>query len=349
MIVFIIIFLLLGLLLLIENKSNKTFICISCFFIIWLIQALRAPGIGCDPFYTYIPHFESQGDVEISNLFITEDNYKFEPGYQICTRLIRLISTDIQTFLALTSLIILAPIAFCFSKLSKNIALSFIIFSGLILYHFSFSGLRQSIALAITLFSTFFIFKRKFLIYLGLILLAFFFHKSAIIFLPAYFLYNVTISRMGILFSALCLIILFISAGGIAEYIRLLVFGADKYAGYLGANVGAFGLTILYILLTVFVLYFSNWKNKHQNFLCWMAIATLMFQPLGLVSQAADRIGYYFLIYFSISIPNTIVDAKLDSSSKKIMKTIFYFAMIVIFCYCNAGGYLDVVPYRFFF
>lgn len=348
MAIFIIMFILLGVMMIPNNSRHKSIIALFCFLLLWIIQALRAPEIGCDPYYTYIPHFMNQGDVDLSNIIQEPDRYKFEPGYHIYTRIIRFLTHSGQMFVTITSFIVIGFITIIFRKYSNNITLSFVIFAGLILYHFSFSGLRQSLALGLTFFSTIYIYKRKLLIFLGLVLLAFTFHKSSIIFLPAYFLFNIHISKKVIIISGLTIAIFFVVAGPVAEYLRFVIFGADKYAGYLGTTVGAFGLTILYILLTVFVLISSNWNDKRQSFLCWMAIMTLMFQPLGMVSQAADRIGYYFLIYFTLSIPNAVERLKVAKSNKHLINFSLYAFMIFFFWYCNGGGYLDVVPYHFY-
>lgn len=348
MAIFIIMFILLGIMMIPELSRHKTKIALLCFLLLWLIQALRALEIGCDSYYAYIPHFINQGDVDVTNIIQSPDRYKFEPGYHIYTRIIRYFSHSSQIFISITSLIIIGLITIVFRKYSKNTPLSFIIFAGLILYHFSFSGLRQSIALAITFFSTIFIYKRKPLIFIGLVLLAFTFHKSSIIFLPAYALYNIHISRKLIIISGITIVIFFAMAGPVAEYVRNIIFGADKYSGYLGANVGAFGLTILYILLTVFILNTSEWNDKHQNFLCWMAIMTLMFQPLGMVSQAADRIGYYFVIYFTLSIPTAVDRLKPTKLNRCVINYSILVFMMFFFWYCNASGYLDVVPYKFY-
>lgn len=348
MAIFIVMFILLGIMMIPSNSRHKSTIALFCFLLLWIIQALRAPEIGCDPYYTYIPHFMNQGDVDLSNVIQEPDRYKFETGYHLYTRIIRLITHSSQLFVALTSFIILGLIAIVFRNYSRNIALTFIIFAGLILYHFTFSGLRQSLAFGITFISTIFIFKRNLLAFVGMILLAFTFHRSAIIFLPSYWLYNVQMSKKIIVISAITIVAFFVLAAPVAEYVRNMIFGEEKYAGYLGDNVGAFGLTILYILLAVFVLVSSDWKNKQENFLCWMAIMTLMFQPLGMVSQAADRIGYYYMIYFTLSIPNAVQGLKIGKSNKYIIDFSLFLFMVFFFWYCNGGGYLDVVPYRFY-
>lgn len=55
---------------------------------------------------------------------------------------------------------------------------------------YALSGIRQGIAISLTLYSIRYIVERKFFIFLSLILLAMFFHKSAIIFFPAYWIRN---------------------------------------------------------------------------------------------------------------------------------------------------------------
>ena len=72
------------------------------------------------------------------------------------------------------------------------------VFSVLIWFSFSFAGIffvRQTIAVALILFSFFYIVERRFWYFFALVIIATLFHKSAIVFLPAYYLFTLNLSK----------------------------------------------------------------------------------------------------------------------------------------------------------
>ena len=86
----------------------------------------------------------------------------------------------------------------CFKKYAKNYYLASILFMALVFF-FSFTYLRQMFAAAIIGLSIKYIIERKFLRFCVILLVAFSFHNSAIIFFPMYFIANKKYSKSKIL------------------------------------------------------------------------------------------------------------------------------------------------------
>ena len=150
-------------------------------------------------------------------------------------------------------------------------------------------------------------------------------------------------------FTLVAVVLLYLFVQPIAEYIRVLLFGATKYSKYISTAGGALGLTMLYLLLTLFIYLLMDRKNQKQTSLFWFAVMVLLFQSLSLLSEAADRVGYYYLIFYCISLPNILEESpKFDITVKRVIALLFYLFFIAFFIYCNAGGYLEVVPYKFY-
>ena len=130
-----------------------------------------------------------------SRLFIA---YHSEFGYVGLNWLIAHITNNRYIFIFCYTICMYAIIIECFKKYAKNYYLASILFMALVFF-FSFTYLRQMFAAAIIGLSIKYIIERKFLRFCVILLVAFSFHNSAIIFFPMYFIANKKYSRSKIL------------------------------------------------------------------------------------------------------------------------------------------------------
>lgn len=234
-----------------KDKRNG-FICIGCFLILWLIQALRDVSIGID-LESYIPFFENSPSRGVFDYY----NNNFEKGYQLFNSLIAIYLTDNpNVFLAIVSTCTLIPVSVIFYRYSRNVFISFTVYSALILYHFSFSGLRQALAIGIIVISYYFIVDRKPLWFTISVILAMFFHSSAVFFIVAYPLCNwIKMSNKQYLFIAIIAIVCLFFLRPLAESLMLVFFPEGRYAGYLSHEV-TMSYNFMILLLVVFLMTF---------------------------------------------------------------------------------------------
>lgn len=130
-----------------------------------------------------------------SRLFIA---YHSEFGYVGLNWLIAHITNNRYIFIFCYTICMYAIIIECFKKYAKNYYLASILFMPLVFF-FSFTYLRQMFAAAIIGLSIKYIIERKFLRFCVILLVAFSFHNSAIIFFPMYFIANKKYSKSKIL------------------------------------------------------------------------------------------------------------------------------------------------------
>lgn len=130
-----------------------------------------------------------------SRLFIA---YHSEFGYVGLNWLIAHITNNRYIFIFSYTICMYAIIIECFKKYAKNYYLASILFMALVFF-FSFTYLRQMFAAAIIGLSIKYIIERKFLRFCVILLVAFSFHNSAIIFFPMYFIANKKYSKSKIL------------------------------------------------------------------------------------------------------------------------------------------------------
>jgi hypothetical protein len=158
------------------NKKAKLplFVLIIIFFI--LLGGLRwQTGGDWGPYYFFFTHF---------NPDILFFRIAFEPGYVGLVALVRYFSTDFTAFLLVFAILTNGLRGPFFYKYTNAVFLALLLYWG---NHMAeFAGVRQALAISICLFAIPSIIKRKFWIFVLIVILAMQIHISAIIFLLAY-------------------------------------------------------------------------------------------------------------------------------------------------------------------
>lgn len=322
-----------------NSKATRNFAWLTGFLILWGIQAVRDVEVGND-LVAYLEYFDHAGD----------SYWNLEPGFQLYNRFINHnITTDPNAFLAIISFCTLLPISLLFRKYSKSVILSYIIFASFILYHFTFSGIRQGLALGIIAVSYFFLTERRPIWFIATVLLASAVHASAIIFLIAYPLCN-NIDMTNKKYAGAFIIGIFAvcSLSFFLPSIISMIFGGEKYLGYIeGDAVPAYNLLILLFLFFLMTFLAKEPSKSLSNYRIMIFMAVFC-QSLGLISQEATRIGYYFLLFLPLAIPETISNMAVSKINRQLLTIGIVAFMIFFFFYVNGAGYLKVIPYHFY-
>lgn len=114
------------------------------------------------------------------------DDSEYEIGYVLLNKLLYSISDNYSLLLILHAILIYAAFFYTFKKYSPYPLFSIFMFYCLMLTYLGMN--RQYLSLVICYLAIPYIIKRKFIGFAGCIILAYFFHHSAILFIPAYFL-----------------------------------------------------------------------------------------------------------------------------------------------------------------
>jgi hypothetical protein len=161
------------------------------------------------------------------------------------------------------------------------------------------SAMRQSIAISLFIFSIQFITKKEPLKYCICIIIAYFFHSSAIILLPIYLIgvLDVKINTVTGLIILLSSIALFLFGNLYLSFIQETVNSYfPQYQTYFGSKVEiASGAGLVFMgVLFLFVIYYSQFQNFQTNILFTLTIIGYLVIPIGLVIAMVSRIGLYF-------------------------------------------------------
>jgi len=338
---------------LVNEEKKRKWQAILCGIGVWALLALRSIDCGRDlyEFYQgyigYIPSFHDISNDSLKNILsLSWSGTNYEVGYRLYNWLVgNIISKDPHVFLAITAAIEIFLLGYTFLKKSPDIVLSYFVFACFGLYVFSFSGLRQALALSMTFFSYNFFDRQKPWMAVSIILFATTFHTSALLFLPALFLRNMTMSRkkaLSSLFLIVTVLVPFVMT--VLQYGARLLYGHEKYTD---DNGGSFGLLILYILIFVISvgsISSNNNDNKALSRVQWFILCAILLQSTGIFSAGAfARVAYYYSVFFTLLLPLSFKKQR----NKQLYRTLTILLLIAYFIFTTSTGYLDVVPYQF--
>lgn len=180
------------------------------------------------------------------------------------------------------------------------------------LYFLPFNGIRQGIAFSCTLLSFIFIKERRFFYFLILILLGSLFHKSVLLFIPFYFIYNLNIKNffcLSLVFISLLLVKSGLFKLAISIFISIL---GEKYVRYLenpvdygGSGLGVYVYVILFLFVysVKFIIKNKQMETKEYNFLFLMFSIGISFRIFALDNIIFVRPSYYFTVFDTFFIP----------------------------------------------
>lgn len=308
-----------------------------------LVLALRGPSVGVD-LNVYLRVWSWAETRDLSEVT------RFEPSFVAVTELSRKFSDSPQFFLTAVAILSIAPISYAIRKGSTRPLLSWTIYICLGFYAFTFSGLRQAIAFGLTTLAIHFIRHRKLIPFLLLVCLAWTFHASALIFLPAYWIYGVRISRLAITIYVALVPIIFLFREPIFQW-----FTEQFYSDYDVDTSSSYNWLLLSaaIVLLAWIQYRSAFSgtdsiaNKTDTAgllqIATIGVTLMLFASVGTnVMRMADY--YYVAVIFALP-------AVLDTLSTRFQLTIKLYligALVLVYVIQLMQSPYSIVPYRLF-
>jgi hypothetical protein len=301
-----------------------------------LQSGLRNVAVGDDTYgysFTFIEVQESSWDSLFQDLI---NYYKLgvgkDPGYNIFQKVIQLVTDDYQVFLFFVAVIFFLAFGnFIYKNTSRliDVIIAFVIYSILFYSFYSITGIRQTIATAFTLYSYEFIKKKKILPFLILVLLASTIHKSALVFIPFYFIAQIKKTKYFYNIILFLFPFFMIFKDSVANLVNVIG-GYEEYQNYEGA--GTFTFTALFIFISLLALIRSKIILKNnpnsQHYFNAFAIA-ILFLPLSWINPSALRIILYFSIFMLLFIPEILFSFLTISKKAKTDVTILTIVLLL--------------------
>ena len=254
--------------------------------------------------YIYGEIFDDTADIRLAGGSVREvfnmAGAFSEKGYMLLGYFISFLTANRYVFILMATMVMYMLYYHSIKKYTDNYPLACIVFLGFF-YYFTATYFRQALAVGIVWLSVEFIIKRNFPVFLLLVLLAWSFHASALIFLPMFFIGGRRFSIYRVfIFLFICFVlgfsplpqIIISYSGEAAEMEERFAHSASDWGG---ARVDY----VIEVLFFLWVLY----KNRHSiptdrrslvffNLLYGFCAILLLFMRMG----QGGRFGWYFMI-----------------------------------------------------
>ena len=309
--------------------------------------AIRGADMGADT-GVYLKFFNKMVNTPWERIFeFNSSGPQFEEGFVVFEKLITVFTKSPKVYQVIYSTIYLVSVVTFANRLEKR-QFSFLYFFATIgLYTFMFTGVRQCLAMCICLWSYPYIKKRKLIPFLLILALAFLFHKSSILFIAAYFIFDRKLNWSNTLIYALFALIAYLNVGAFQEWFN----NALDYEYEVEATGNGFIFFAVIAVITafaLFVVYYYKRQNTEFISLINIGIITFILWLLRLVTRVAERPSYYFM-FFSVAMLCYAIDEIPNKRDKEIIGIFVYAAFMLLYVYKFLTGFASLVPYKTFF
>ena len=309
--------------------------------------AFRGADMGADT-GGYLRFFSEMVNTPWSRIFIVNDKtYEFEAGFVLFEKIATLFTQNPKIYQVIYSAIYLVSVVTFANRIEKR-NFSFLFFFATIgLYTFMFTGVRQCLAMSILLWSYPYIKKRKLLPFLLILALAFSFHKSAILFIAAYFIYNRRLIWQNSILYAVFAALAYLNIGIIQEWFNDAL-DYDYGVESTGNGIIFFAVIAVITAFALFVVFYYKQQTPEFTGFINIGIITFILWCLRLVTRVAERPSYYFM-FFSAAMLCYAIDEIPNKRDKEIIGIFIYASFLVLFVYRYLTNFASMVPYATFF
>lgn len=323
------------------RKIRWKYIFIAALPMFFLI-AFRNQNIGADT-GMYIDSFKRIMSTSWSDL---TDKFDMEAGYLYFVKLITIFTDNPLLYQVIYVTIYLLALTSFANQLDDNHFLFLFLFGTLGMYTFMFTGVRQCLAISICLFSFRLIKNRKILWFAILMLIAFYFHKSSILFIAAYFIYTRKLSFSNLFIYLAFLLFSIANLSIIQEW-----FNEQLEYNYEIEDVGG-GIIYLIVLVAimVFVIFFAIYNKqltRKYNGLINIGIIAVVFWVLRLFTRVAERPSYYFLPFIFAAFAYSLSNLK-SAKEKEYIRLVVILVALALFAYRFMTNFSTYIPYSFY-
>ena len=240
-----------------NTKTINNILVISCAIILIFVSGFRY-CVGTD-YLTYTGLYSQ---------FITDElSFFSQPALGIVARISSFIFNDYATWFFLMAVITIAPVIYIIKRDSISFSISIILYVLLGCWHYSFNIVKQCAAASILLLGYKYIVKRKLLKWCLICLIASFFHISALLMIPLYFLISPKISTKRIMLLMLIGVVIFFfydELFGLIEILRPGALDIDSEVGQRDVNILRIAVCCAPAILGV--IFKSHFDQKDKKF-----------------------------------------------------------------------------------
>lgn len=337
-----------------KNNKLAAYICFTLSIsMISIFAAIRDFNVGIDLKVYGIRLFEYSQNFDSLNEYL--NLYKSEQLYQLVNYIFSHSFGNIRFFLFFMTFIQLLIIYKYSIKYNyKTVTFSLLIYL-LLYFNTSLNIIRQTFAIFIIIIAFQNLKENKILKSLLLILIASYFHSSALIMItmiPIYYLSKSKNSYKKLIIILIIALSIFSGLDILLNYANHLPIFIRKYLGYI-RNADT-NLNVIFLIYKIIFLFFFLQglkyckNNKEYPIYVYFAVFDVLFYYLSSFIKYGYRLSYYFLIFYIFSIPFT----QNNIENKNAKKTYTFIMIMLSIGYWilryKIIGYDGTLPYKVF-
>ena len=253
--------------------------------------------------YIYGEVFDSIADITIQKGNYLESNVFFlfegEYGYLWLNVLISFVTHNRYIFILLYTLLIYILLYKSFSRFSENYGFTLLLFLGL-WFFFTFTYLRQVLAATVAWLAVPYIIKRDWKRYFIVVILAYMFHHSAVIFFPMYFVPIMKFKEKYVLYVMVACFIIGVSGLSLGLYNTYGDVVESKKVDSYTSELYGFRVEYLAEVIVFLYLILSQYKripeDKEHLVLLNMALVFCAILLFFIKSGNSGRLSWYYML-----------------------------------------------------
>lgn len=318
------------------QRNNYKVYLIICGTVVALMAGFRTLYTGSSDTFMYSEHYFLKVGLyddfrDYYDLYLSEHGLVFsEAGFYGFLWILSRFTLEGRWLIVISSSFFAFSVCRFIHKNSADAPLSLLIYVCLGMYTFGMNGMRQTFAMSICLFAYEYAKKQNIIGFLVTVFTALMFHKSALFFLPAFFIPKMKGSWGNVIVFLVCVI------GAMLSVEKLIPWFNDaagkEYVDDGGTDTGGVSVVLIYIfslLLTLFV----NKLDKKELYVPFLFVLTAFIMYIGryITMEIIERSSYYYNYFTILLIPAVIKE--LSPEESKIVRIMFIMGTVALFAY----------------
>ena len=281
-------------------KIKNSNISIVVFFVFWgVMLACRSTFCGRD-LRNYYYFFNKVLGLDF---FEVLECYQTEQLYFLLNWIISHIYPDFRLLLVITSILCAGITGWFYRKESECALLTITLFFSSVCFIMFYSGLRQSLAMLFIIPAYYMTKHRRLIPFILLVVIAKFFHDSAIVMLLFYPIFHIPLRSKH--FPGVLMLIALFFIFRTQLFTIIVPFLGGKYARAMVSEVPAYSVLIMFLLYLIFS--FLVLDDSKMNLECLglrnILVVITIIQCFASANGIAMRMNYYFIMLFPVIIP----------------------------------------------
>lgn len=241
--------------------------------------------------------------------YINDHSWWWDKGFVVFAMFCKIISPNFFFFVFVNTLVDITLFSLCLKKYKVNISiliLSFLAFQGILQ---EINTMRNIKAILLFVYSISYIYDRRILKYLTINFIGFFFHSSALLYFPMYWILNRKYSIKVLLPALVIITIIYLANNNfLQDYLISFVFSGESYVSekvinYLGSSEEqtiSLGFIERLLTLTLCLLVYNKQKRNTFNLIVINSffVFYFLYAIFGFNFVFRDRIPYLFIFAY---------------------------------------------------